>query len=164
MKGQVLDFNGIEGIILGEDGKRYKFNFNQKKEEIELKWCKVDFEVSNNKVIKLSLIDKPKNKISEETKTVESENKIYKENDFIENTLIKIFDFLRLNITIDLILMIIGVFLFIDGIMTYISYISYIDNSAIRASTAEMYFLEGEMGLIIFGMGAFIRAIKNLNK
>ena len=44
MKGQVLTFEKNEGIILGEDEKRYEFDLNEWKEKVPpKKGMKVDF-------------------------------------------------------------------------------------------------------------------------
>jgi hypothetical protein len=79
MKGQVLYFNGIEGVIYGEDGKRYKFNFDQWKEQIEpKKGYQIDFEILNNEAIEIYLIDIPKYIFSKENESIYENNKFKK--------------------------------------------------------------------------------------
>jgi uncharacterized membrane protein YidH (DUF202 family) len=77
MKGQVLYFDGIKGIISGEDSKRYKFNLNQWKEQIEpQKGYQVDFELLNDEVREIYLIEIPKNSFIKEDKISEVKNEI----------------------------------------------------------------------------------------
>jgi hypothetical protein len=77
MKGQVLYFDGIKGIISGEDSKRYKFNLNQWKEQIEpQKGYQVDFEPLNDEAREIYLIEIPKNSFIKEDKISEVKNEI----------------------------------------------------------------------------------------
>ena len=58
MKGQVLTFEENEGIILGEDEKRYEFDLNEWKEKVPpKKGMEVDFEIDQNKAKNIYLLE-----------------------------------------------------------------------------------------------------------
>ena len=60
MKGQILAFEENEGIILGEDEKRYKFTLQDWKEKTPpLKGAKVDFEANGENARDIYLLDIP---------------------------------------------------------------------------------------------------------
>jgi hypothetical protein len=72
MKGKILDFNLQEGkgIISGNDGKRYEFEIKEWKEQTPLqKNDIVDFEVNEEKALKIYLLETPDKKIKENIKT-----------------------------------------------------------------------------------------------
>jgi uncharacterized membrane protein len=59
MKGEILNINGNEGIIIGEDGKRYPFSLQDWKEkELPVKGNTVDFTVEQNEAKEIYLIGK----------------------------------------------------------------------------------------------------------
>ncbi|WP_084029433.1 DUF996 domain-containing protein [Lebetimonas sp. JH292] len=72
MKGKVLDFNFQEGkgIISGDDDKRYEFEIKEWKEQTPpQKNDTVDFEVNEEKALKIYLLETPDKKIKENIKT-----------------------------------------------------------------------------------------------
>ncbi len=65
MRGQILAVKKDEGIILGEDEKRYRFNLNEWKEENPpFKGAKVDFETDENSAKEIYLLETPYNLIN----------------------------------------------------------------------------------------------------
>ena len=65
MKGQILAVEENEGIILGDDEKRYTFDLNEWKEETPpFKGAKVDFEIDENKAKNIYLLEVPAFKIN----------------------------------------------------------------------------------------------------
>ena len=64
MKGKILAIKENEGIILGEDEKRYPFDLNEWKEETPpFKGAEVDFETDEEKAKEIYLLEIPKKSI-----------------------------------------------------------------------------------------------------
>jgi len=96
MKGKILHFDGQEGIIIGEDGKRYKFISNEWKEEVPpKKGYEVDFEIKNNQATEIYLIELPfNNSLKNIINQVSSNQEIHK---LLDNSVTKLNQFYKQN-------------------------------------------------------------------
>jgi len=154
MKGYVLYFNDTQGIISGENGKRYKFNISQWKEKINpKKGYQVDFEVKYDEALEIYLLNMPKSITLEETKIFEAKDEVlYKLN--------KIGKFKLAGIGILLILLSIIIFVLIikSGIFTDIEY----RGGRFITIFHEGYFYIPEI-IALIGAVLFSNALKNIS-
>jgi len=77
MKGQILGFSNNEGVIVGEDGKRYHFGIEDWKEsQYPLKNMKVDFEVEEDRAKNIYLLEMPPQMPQQNNSTIKIDSNI----------------------------------------------------------------------------------------